>query len=72
MNSLTLEAVFAATIVLAASSMFIEDCAPPNAQPVVTSNSAHMAVVVVSARRMNAEEKLKSVQIESAHASERT
>ncbi|MES2899241.1 MAG: hypothetical protein V4723_05895 [Pseudomonadota bacterium] len=68
-----LEAVFTATVALAASSMFITDPAPlASTQPVVRSDSPTIAVIVVSARRMNAEEKLKSVQVESEHANERS
>ncbi len=73
MNILSnLEAVLTATVALAASSMFMTDpvtCA--SNQPVVTSDSPTIAVIVVSARRMNAEEKLKSVQTESAIAGDR-
>ncbi len=65
-----MEAVFVATLALAASSTFMNDSIPTaNAQPLVSSGGASIAVVVVKAKRMNAEEKLKSVQAEHAHAS---
>ena len=65
-----MEAVFVATLALAASSTFMSDSIPTaNAQPIVSSGSGTMAVVVVKAKRMNAEEKLKSVQAENAYAS---
>ena len=64
-----MEAVFVATAALAVSAMFMPDpIQAAHAQPVVTSASKTMAVVVVKAKRMSAEEKLKSVQLESTSA----
>ena len=64
-----MEAAFVATVALAVSSLLMSDSIPvANAQPVVTSGSHAMAVVVVTAKRMSAEEKLKSVQTANAAA----
>lgn len=68
----SMEAVFVATVALAGSNLFISSpshCA--GAQPIATSARDSMAVVIVKARRMNAEEKLQSVRAENAGAMER-
>lgn len=67
-----MEAVFVATVALAISGIYVGDAIPPaHAQSYVTKASNGMTVVVVKAKRMTAEEKLKSVQAESALAGAR-
>lgn len=52
-----MEAVFVATVVLAVSSSYLADTLPQaHAKPVVTS-SAKIPTVVVSAKRLSAQEK---------------
>ncbi len=62
-----MEAVFAAAAALAVSAIFMTASIPSaHAQPVVTKGE--MAIIVIKAKRMSAEEKLKSVHAESASA----
>lgn len=60
-----MEAVFVATVALAVSGSYMIDAIPEaHAKAPVVSSTAAVPVVVVKAKRMSAEEKLRELQAE--------
>jgi hypothetical protein len=65
-----MEAVFVATVALAVSSSYLVDTLPQaHAKPVVSASA--IPVVVVSAKRMSAQEKQQSLQAEAGQPASR-
>ncbi len=65
-----MEAVFIATVVLAVSSTYVADTLPTaHAKPAVSS--AAVPTVVVSAKRMSAQEKLQATRADAAKPASR-
>ena len=66
-----MEAVFVATVALTVSGSYLLDTLPEaHAKPVVTASAA-IPVVVVSAKRMSAQEKQQSLQADAVKPASR-
>lgn len=61
-----MEAVFVATVAFAISGSYLADTLPQAHAKTIASASAAVPVVVVSAKRMTAQEKRQSLQAERA------
>ncbi len=62
-----MEAIFIATVVLAVSSSYVADTLPTaHAKQAAASSTAAVPTVVVSAKRMSAEEKLQAARADAA------
>ena len=67
-----MEAVFIAAVVLAVSSTYVADTLPTaHAKPAVAASTAAVPVVVVSAKRMSAQEKLQATRADAAKSASR-
>jgi outer membrane murein-binding lipoprotein Lpp len=67
-----MEAVFIATVVLAVSSTYLADTLPTaHARQAAAPSTSAVPVVVVSAKRMSAQEKLQAARADAARPASR-
>ena len=67
-----MEAVFIATVVLAVTGSYVADTMPTaHATPAAVVSTASVPVVVVSAKRMSAQEKLQAARADAAKPASR-